>query len=579
MVLGAMACGGGRPAARGFGSTELEPIRDPTIQLVSEYGLDILVYTTGSPPVYWTLDLATGALQSYGATMPPPPTSTGTPPPQPYTCNQNYVGDLNGSYTLQIVDTATNVETDVAGVVSYTSCPGADRMLTAIAFDANGGLVLESGPFDQLRTSALTVGVLAFVSWGGYALGSTDPGPPTNVTVLAAPVTAPDQEEIDTIDLATGDVTVDVPSVPVSAAWASGATPAGSLQSATVAGSAALIRPLDGHYIYPRKMSDGGSTMFAGPFASGPASELALFQVPAGTPLPSSSEVYAAPSGIQGPPRALMAWQLDDALGTVSNLVIWDDTDLTVTACPSVVGAFLEGVLSPDQSKVLFAVPQAPSGLFGSYGSAGLLDLLVLGGPGVAPSCQQLAGSEVAGAAFSPDSDFICWLEQPSPAGEGELFTAASDGSGARSIGKGEIEDVHFVPGGGARLELTLGGELEWMDLHDPTATLHHVAEQVYGPIYDIAGQWLIMEYQWSSTDGTGTLAVINRDDGQVRTISPSVAQYTVLSELVGADGGVVSSYDDAVGTQYVVVYVVRGRNPSPQDGIWRATITAAELQ
>jgi hypothetical protein len=87
------------------------------------------------------------------------------------------------------------------------------------------------------------------------------------------------------------------------------------------------------------------------------------------------------------------------------------------------------------------------------------------------------------------------------------------------------------------------------------------------------------MEYQWSSTDGTGTLAVINRDDGQVRTISPSVAQYTVLSELVGADGGVVSSYHDAVGTQYVVVYVVRGRNPSPQDGIWRATITAAELQ
>jgi hypothetical protein len=27
------------------------------------------------------------------------------------------------------------------------------------------------------------------------------------------------------------------------------------------------------------------------------------------------------------------------------------------------------------------------------------------------------------------------------------------------------------------------------------------------------------------------------------------------------------------------VVYVVRGRNPSPQDGIWSATIMTADLQ
>ena len=27
------------------------------------------------------------------------------------------------------------------------------------------------------------------------------------------------------------------------------------------------------------------------------------------------------------------------------------------------------------------------------------------------------------------------------------------------------------------------------------------------------------------------------------------------------------------------VVYLVRGRNPSPQDGVWMATIPTAELQ
>ena len=148
-------------------------------------------------------------------------------------------------------------------------------------------------------------------------------------------------------------------------------------------------------------------------------------------------------------------------------------------------------------------------------------------------------------------------------------------------IGSGEIYETHFIDDGGARLEMILGGELSWLDLHDAAGTLHHVAEQVHGAIYDITGgHWLIMGYQWSSTDGTGTLAVINRDDGEVRPISQSVSQYEVLIDGVSSDGGLVSPFGDAgVGTEFVVVYVVRGRNPSPQDGIWRATISPSELQ
>ncbi|HEY4392642.1 MAG TPA: hypothetical protein VGP64_01195, partial [Polyangia bacterium] len=77
-----------------------------------------------------------------------------------------------------------------------------------------------------------------------------------------------------------------------------------------------------------------------------------------------------------------------------------------------------------------------------------------------------------------------------------------------------------------------------------------------------------------------GTLALIDRDDGEVRPISPSVAQYQVLIDAVGADGGLVSPFGAAgAAIEYVVVYVVRGRNPSPQDGIWRATITPSELE
>ena len=581
IALGALACGGGQPVARGFGSTELEPMRDATVELFGQDGPGILEYSTGTPSVWWTLDLATGTVQSYGPMTPPIPSPVGTPPtPQPYTCNQSYAGALNGSSTLQIVDTATNAETDVPGVVSYANCPGADGTLTAIAFDASGGLVLESGPFDQLTPAELSVGVLAFVTWGGYTLGPLGPGAPSNVTVLAASVATPDQGEIDTIDLATFDVTVEVPAVPASVAWATGATPAGSLQSTTVAGSALFIDPLDGHYIYPRKMSDGGSAMFAGPFASGPASELALFELPAGTLLPAASEVGPAPGTLQAPKRALLAWQLDGGGGAASELVVWDDTDLLMLTCPSVPGASLDGFWSPDQSKALFAVPQAPSGSGASGSVGGLLDLLSLGAPGGTPSCQRLAASDVVVAAFSPDGDFVFWLEQP-PTGDAQLFTAASDGSGAQLVGKGEIEEPHFIGGGGATLELSLGGELDWMDLHDPKETLHHVAEQVHGPIYDVAGgPWLIMDYEWSTTDGTGTLALINRDDGQVRLISPAVTQDEVLQEELGADGGFVDPFGDAgVSGELVVVYVVRGRNPSPQDGIWRATVTPSELQ
>ena len=59
-----------KPAsARGFGSAELEPTRDSTIQLYGESGLGVLEYTTGDArPVWWTLDLTTGAVQSYGTT-------------------------------------------------------------------------------------------------------------------------------------------------------------------------------------------------------------------------------------------------------------------------------------------------------------------------------------------------------------------------------------------------------------------------------------------------------------------------------------------------------------------------------
>ena len=229
-------------------------------------------------------------------------------------------------------------------------------------------------------------------------------------------------------------MTVVVPAVPASVAWATGATPAGSIQSTSVAGSSILVQPLDGHYIYPRAMGDGGATMFAGPFASGAASELALFELPPGTPLPFPSTLGLGPSSILLPNKALLIWQFD-AGDSASDMIVWNDSALAVTTCPSAVGVYLEGWWSPDQSRVLFVVPE---GSYQSYGGGGPLDLFTLGASGATDSCHQLVSDSVVAAGFSPDGAFIYWVVRP-PTGEAQLWTAASDGSGARMIGTGEI--------------------------------------------------------------------------------------------------------------------------------------------
>jgi hypothetical protein len=571
-----VACGGSQPVARGYGSTELEPIRDSTISLSGETSPGVLAYSTGggasgTPKVWWTIDATTGAVQSDGDTMPTPLSYTRviTPPPSPFTCNYTYL--FGQPFTLLVADNTTNVDTYVPDVIAAASCPGVDGMLTVFVQDASGGIVLETGPYTQLESVELTVGVLAVVSWDG----ATATSPPTSVTVLAAPVTAPDQQELDSIDLTTGyyDVTPVVPAVAASAAWATGATPVGSLESTTLAGSASTVQALDGHYLYPRKMSDGGTTLFVGPITSGAASELALFETPLGTPLPTGARLAFSSGGAVLPNHYLLSWPVQAGFLVGSTITVWDDTDLAVATCPSATGVEMQGVWSSDESKVLFAVPQGYD-----YTGSGPLDLLTLAAPGGTASCQQLVGSGVVAAAFSPDAQFLYWLV-PASNGESQLWIAASDGSGARMVGSGAIASTHFIPEGRAWLELTLDGELDWLDLHDPSQALHHVAAEVHG-IVDLTGPWLVMDYRWSAADGTGTLALVNRDDLSVRQISPSVAQFGVDLEELGADGGLVDWFADAgVGSEFLAYYLVRGRNPSAQDGIWRATITPSELQ
>jgi hypothetical protein len=568
------ACGGNRPVSRGYDSRELLPIRSTSLSLSGSNGPGVVVFQRSDADggvSFWSLDLATGAAQNWGSTFPPPPGSSAPPPEPPYRCSTVLGVDGSANPTLGIGPSSFELTTEIPNVVAYAQCPGADQKLTAFVQDASGNDVLMTGPFTDLQQVSLPIDV-SQVGWWTYDQANA----PATVTVWGTEAAAPQQIGFYSVDLGSYAVSTEIPAVPASAGWAPGATPAGSLQSTSLAPDTLSVVQVgsadDQYFLYPRLMSDGGTTMFAGPFASDTASELALFRVPAGSPVPVP-EASATTLGAYRP--TLINWEIDGP-GTGAELVFWNDATRRVTTCPSEPNAFLAGQVSGDGTKTLFVTPQSSS----QYQGSGPLILLTPGtAAGGSDACTVLASEDVVTAGFSPDSAFIYWLVQPTTGAE-ELWVAASDGSDVHQVGTGSLQSVHFISSGGAQLEMILGGDLVWMDLHDATVNLHYVAQQVFDLIFDLRDGWLIAGYDYSSQDTNGTLGLVNRNTGEKRAISPQVQQFVVLLEGLSADGQFVSSGSDAAAsTVLTVVYLVHGRNPSAQDGIWTATITAADLQ
>jgi hypothetical protein len=99
----------------------------------------------------------------------------------------------------------------------------------------------------------------------------------------------------------------------------------------------------------------------------------------------------------------------------------------------------------------------------------------------------------------------------------------------------------------------------------------------VFGTVIDV-GRWLVTGYEHSGQDGNGRLGVFNRDSGDPRPISPDVADY--MSPDVPSYLTTTAVFRSDVGslTSFRIVYLVRGRNPSAQDGLWVATINVSDL-
>lgn len=585
------ACGGDAPPARGFDSRELLPLRDTTTLLWSvtnDGGNVSVIYSTwpdGAPsPSYFSFDTATGTVQSLGDIQPASITASRGR----YSC---YVraGQTAGTETLEIFDLKTTTQTEIGGVLNVGACPGNDAVLTAFLADPTTGRpILSTGPYLAMQTVALSMDVEAVGDWLYDASGE-----PTGVLVAASSAAAPDAFGLYTLDLGSYGFTEDVPAMAGTTAWAAGATPAGALQSTTLAtGAAQALHAVGDHFVYARTMSDGGTTMFVGPLTSGPASELALFQADPLAVSASSVLVYTSDDdGLPVTRAPLFGWTPASIAGGAasgsSTLLVWDDVARLVVACPSSFGASPTGWLSPDGSRVLFS----DSLRFGADPGdvtvlltppPGAVTLLSLGAAqGGNDSCVALTTGAGTGADFSPDGQALFWT-----VGDGtiraDLWAAAADGSNPRMIGSGKLQGVGFIrEPGSERLEFYLDTDVGWVDLRDDRSAFHDIIPQAFGAFPDLGNAWILAGYDYNHQDGTGTLGLINRDTGKTYPISVAVQKFTVDREAppddAGApDGGGATATPPSI---YDVAYLVRGRNPSPQDGIWVARVNIDDLK
>ena len=564
-----ITCGGGTPVARGFDSHQILQLRDPSLSFVG-YWNPFVLYSTGAEGVgdgkihFWAVDPATSEIREYVSLteLPPPPepASTGR-----YRCSF-------GSSGMIIADTASGTETTITGIyVFIPPCPtDGNTTMTLWRQDDAGTVSLWTGPFDALAPVTLTPSLdIATVMRLDFANGVTD--------VLATRPGEPDAVGVFTIDLATLAATERVPAALGDHAWASGATDSGPLESSTLMPPGIHLRVGD-HFLYWRKMTDGGTVVFAGPFASGPR-ELALFRIGDSTRADVIS--VAASDGVYASDRpVVIAFRNTDTVADTDSVDVWDDGRQRLVRCPLPGAHTLIGTRTPDGEHLLFGTqpfdPRVTADT-GALGPALLVSPAAATAGDGSGACIFLATGEVNGTSLSPDGTALFWLKTPVADFDQTLWTSASDGSAQRLLGTGQISasdnHPHFI--GPSQLQLMLDGDLAWLDVHDDPVRMHYIAERVFGNAIDI-GRWLVTGFEHSAQDDTGRLGLVNRDTGEKRLISPEVTAFR-SADIQGYNTS--SSLVAVADLPIRIVYLVRGRNPSPQDGLWIATIQPSDVQ
>jgi hypothetical protein len=297
--------------------------------------------------------------------------------------------------------------------------------------------------------------------------------------------------------------------------------------------------------------------MFVSSIPPTPSGEIALFRVDDGTSL---TPVGLRVAGYNVPPLspAWLYWS-----GGTGLLFLWDAQTGRLVSCPSAYELRPLGFASRDGRQFLVGIQSSP----GSPAvDAATVVLISPDGNGRDGVCTVLAADHSEDPQMSPDGA-LTWLVD-APGQPSALWTAAGDGTGAREIGQGSIDETSWPPYfyAPSRLELRLDSDLAWVDVRDDPVKMHYVAEQVFDQTIDFDRQ-VVIGYDFSAQDGTGSLGLVDRDTGAKRLISSQVVTYEPTRP---------SSSDSPVADY--IVYLVRGRNPSSQDGLWVATISKDDV-
>jgi hypothetical protein len=571
-ALAVSACEEGGPPARGFDSRQLVHLRDPGFSFVDSVGR-VVIYSTGQEPAktYWTVDIETREVQDHGASR-PDSFAIGAAqvlPPDPngrFQCETG-VSTTSTSAELTVVDRQTGARTAIGPIYRWVLvCPTeADPRLTVWRRDDAGHITLWSGRYDDLQPVPLGIAIREVGQRGGDIFWA-----------LAGSPTQPDALGLYRIDYRSFAVTELVPAATGTPAWAPGATPDGPLDSTTLDLASNLLYQMSSigsQFVYNRVMSDGGITTFVGRFAAETPDELAVFR--ASEPEPIESVWLRASGPLAGSP-GVAAWRHHDADESDDRLLVWHGGARRLVSCGWPKMDLVAGATTPDGRHQLFSVQPRQFSI-----ATGTLVLVSPERAGVgdgSAACAYLAPRVVAAADFSPDGASLFWLTQDADIA-GELWIAASDGSAARLVAtdviEGGVNAPHFT--GDSQLELQLDADLVWIDVRDEAARTHFIAEHVFGTVIDV-GRWLVTGYEHSGQDGTGRLGVFNRDSRAERPISPNVAAYISPEVPHYLTSNAVFRSDVGSLTSFRVVYLVRGRNPSSQDGLWVATINVSDL-
>ena len=571
------ACDDGAPAARGFGSVQLASLRDPTFAFKGARG-DFVLYSIGTDPnvSYWSIDVGTGAIAEHDWSFSDVPIPQAPNAGARFHCFYSSVG-TTGIWKFLIEDKQLGETTTIDDVALVrTTCPvTGDESLTLWRYDADRRLTPLIGRYDALQVIPLDLAIVDVV----------DPfGESGTVYVIAGRTPQPDALGIFAIAAQTFAITEVIPPVLAGGAWADGATPSGAMDSTTLFRDPAFLGGgavrIGEHFGYWRAMSDGGVTFFVGPFASGPARERALFVWSAQAPERIGVTAPNDDDGPGSPPPAV--WQRKDQPGP-GDLLVWDDAGQRIIVCPSPFMSPVDALASFDRRKVAFFYEQSAPNLSTAdifTTPPGPLMLVDLTNPAAGSGpCATLATNDVNAVGFAPDDSAMFWLVSPPyPAIQSDLWLAGADGSAPREAGSTQIAGPPNPPRfvGPSQLELQIKSDLVWLDVHDQTNLTHTIAEHVMGPTID-RGRWLITGYDASEQDGTARLGVVNRDDAhQKKPISSAVKVFMAI-DLAAAEGTYPPPPPRA-DSALRVVYLVQGRNPSSQDGLWVATINAGDL-